>query len=94
MKTLASPIVKDSMLPQEILFSAENAMMIYPDLYGEGELKFLVDDFNQYWKECMDNGYLSEQQQKEILSNCFAFIKETVRSLFSRFPEMDFILHH
>ena len=69
--------------------------MIYPDLYGEeGESKFPGNDFNQYWKECMEHGYLSERQQKEILSNCFAFTKETVRYLFSRFQEMDFILHH
>ena len=27
-------------------------------------------------------------------SKCFELIKETVQLLFSRFPEMDFILHH
>ena len=61
------------------------------DLYcKEGKLKFPGDAFNQYWKECMDNGYLSDQQKK-ILSNGFAFIKETVWFLFSKFPKIDFI---
>ena len=43
-------------------------------------MKFPGDYFNQYWKECMDDGYVIEHQQKEILSKSFAFIKDTVSS--------------
>ena len=34
-KTIASSIVKDNKLPPEILFSAENTMIINPYLYGK-----------------------------------------------------------
>ena len=68
-------------------------MPINADMYGEdGELLFPGHDFNQYWRECIENGYLSERQQKQILENYFAFIKETTKSLFVRLPEMKFVL--
>ena len=51
------------------------------DMYGEDkELKFLDDYF---WK---NNGY----PKKHILNTCFAFIKETAKALYGRFPEMTF----
>ena len=96
MATLTEPIVIDTTLPIDELFSLSNIKNVDPDTYGnEGELGFVGREFNDDWKEVQDNRDLTILEQKTVLgNNCQTYIVEVAKSLkFNvRFPEARFIL--
>lgn len=79
----------DTTLPADELLLERNLRRVDLDTYGEdGEMKFIGDYFNTYWKQIQDNGDLGVREQTCVLKSCRCYILEAVESLFKRFREL------
>lgn len=89
--TLIEPVVVDSKLPADELFTESNLKVIDLDKYGsEGEMRLMGKEFNDYWT-VQDNSDLTILEQKNVLLNYRSYITEVAKSLHMRFPERNFI---
>jgi hypothetical protein len=67
-RTLMEGVALDITLHLDELTLDNNLREVSPDTYGDdGELKFMGDDFNMYWKQVQDNGDLTVSEQTCVL---------------------------